>query len=143
MARGNGSSTGKLLLVLAVLVAAGGYNYHRNLEAEAAEEGPRPYQGYSEEDIRSLLDAYRSEAEALEKRYHAARGQRVGGSEGGMLDENIRAFESARQRAGAVRELGAQVSMRQAAIVDLEEELARREAARDVLALHLKRLLTI
>lgn len=143
MARGNGSSVGKLLVLLGVLVAAGGYNYHRNLELEAAQEGPRPYESYSEADLQALLEAYRSEAEALERRYEAARRQRVGEQRGGLLDENIRAFETAWKQGAATREIGGQVAMRQAAIRDLEEELARRESQRDVMALHLKRLLTI
>lgn len=141
MAREEGSSK-LLLLVLIGLLGAGGYNYHRNYEAEAAV--PRPYASYEDADLATLLAAYQDENAALEQRYQAARtsaGQRD--SRTGLLGENLRAFEEAQRRSQASRGIGEKLSMQQAAAREIEAELALRRAHADVWKLHLKRLVTL
>ena len=51
-----GSSVGSLLFLLVLLVGGAAFNYHRNLQAEAAEV--RPYRGYSEQQLEDMLGAY-------------------------------------------------------------------------------------
>lgn len=140
MARGTKTSP-LLLIVLAGLLLGGGYNYHRNWQAETAE--PRPYEGYSQQDLEALLKAYQSENSALERRYESARSTAERTNRAGMLDENIRAFEQAQRRSSGSRALGAQLSMHQAATGEIEAELARRERDADPMQVHLRRLLTI
>jgi len=140
MARNHGISMLPVVALVALL-AAGAYNYHRNWQAEAAI--PRPYGGYSQEDLAALLEAYETENAQIERqreRTRRALGQR---GNGGLLDENIDAFEQAQQRSSAHRELGVKLSMRQTATEEIAAELERREREADVLQVHLKRLLTI
>lgn len=141
MARGERGTNPLLLLVLVGLLCGGAYNYQRNYRAESAE--PRPYRGYSDEDLGKLLAAYQSETQALEQRYQGARTNAGGSGRAGMLDENLRAFEATQRNAEAVREVGARLSMQQAAKAQVESELALRKATGEGLSLHLKRLLTI
>lgn len=140
MARGEGSSK-MLLLVLIGLIGAGGYNYHRNFTAETAV--PRPYKGYSVEDLEALRGAYENQSAAVQERYEQARNVRASGSRGGLIDENVRAFEEAQRRSTRSRSLGQALSMNQAAVSEIETELSLRQAEADVVKLHLKRLLTI
>jgi len=93
--------------------------------------------------LAALLEAYETENAQIERqreRTRRALGQR---GNGGLLDENIDAFEQAQQRSSAHRELGVKLSMRQTATEEIAAELERREREADVLQVHLKRLLTI
>jgi len=141
MARGERGTSPLLVVVLLGLLGGGAFNYHRNYQAESVE--PRPYQGYSDEDLGKLLAAYQSENRTLEQRYQGSRTSGGGSQRAGMLDENLRAFEAAQRSASATRELGARLSMQQAAQRQIESELERREATGEGLRLHMKRLLTI
>ena len=89
------------VLLLAGLLLGGGYNYHRNFETETAV--PRPYKGYSESDLKTLLGAYQSENAALESRYSSSRSAARRSPSGRLLDENIRAFELAQRQASRSR----------------------------------------
>ncbi len=140
MAKGEGNSR-LLLLVLIGLLGAGGYNYHRNYQVEAAV--PRPYKAYSEADLQALLAAYQGENSALEARYESAQSARGARSGPGLLDENVKAFEAAQRRSQSSREIGQKLSMQQAAAREIESELDLRRDQADVMKLHLKRLLTI
>jgi hypothetical protein len=140
MARSEGSPK-LLLLVLVGLLGAGGYNYHRNYEAEAAV--PRPYESYAVEDLQALLAAYESENASLAQAYDGARQRARPAARGGLIAENVKAFEQAQARANTERGLGARLSMQKAAQQEIERELALRRAHADAMKLHLKRLLTI
>ena len=138
--RNHGISMLPVVLLLG-LVAAGGYNYHRNWQADNML--PRPYESYSQVDLEALLAAYESENAMLESRYASVRGRNASNAGAGMLDENIAAFERAQQRSSGSRALGVKLSMQQMATGEIETELQRREKEADVVQLHLKRLLTI
>ena len=64
-------STKKLLVLLLILAVGGAYNYQRNVKKE--EQQLRPYRGYSDSDLQALLEAYRTDADQLAKRYGAVR----------------------------------------------------------------------
>ena len=140
MARNHGISMLPVVALLGLL-AAGGVNYHRNWQAEAAE--PRPYAGYSQEDLEALLAAYEAENAQVEREWERAREQLGRERSGGMLDENIRAFEQAQRASSGSRALGVKLSMQQTATEEIAAELARRERDADVLRVHLRRLITI
>ena len=62
MARGGGSSTLALLVLLGIIGGYGTWNYKRNQAAEEAV--PRPYRTYSDADLGTLGAAYRQELDA-------------------------------------------------------------------------------
>ena len=62
------------LLLLLVLLALLGGNYYRNWSAEQAEF--RPYRGYSESELDTLIQAHRAQAQARAERYDSARKER-------------------------------------------------------------------
>jgi hypothetical protein len=57
-----------LLLILAVLVIGGGWNYHRNAKLATEEDKtPRPYKNLSSEELDQLLSAYQQEHASLKQ----------------------------------------------------------------------------
>lgn len=132
---------GALAVLLVVALGAGGFNYHRNWSAEA-EEAPRPYRGYGDDDLAALVGAYEQEVAALQERYDAARAAPRAEGRGQLLGEQVRDFERARARGDALRQLAADVAEREAVLRELHREQSLRTGASG-LALHVKRLLTI
>jgi hypothetical protein len=140
MARGEGPSRGPLLLLL-LLLGAGGWNYYRNWEAES--RIPRPYRGLSASEVEALAASHRREAEALEARYAAARRSRAPGGSAQLLGDRVDEYEAAAAQGRRTRELGADLSEHEAVLDELALELERRVAERDWLRLHLRRLVTL
>jgi len=139
-----GRATGSLLLVLLVFGLAGGWNYHRNLQIEKATQGLRPYQGYSEEDLTALLDAYASELRGVRARYDSARRNRarpVG--DVGSIAGNVEQFKQTARASSAIRTAAASVVEREKQIDELDRELEMRSRFGQGLGRHLKRLTTI
>ena len=130
-----------LLLVLVGLVGGGAYNYQRNLKAEQEREAKRPLHGYAKADLEKLAAAYRAEIAKLEARYQAAKGGRTGVRNHELLGEQVNEFERVAKESDAVREVGAVVSEREAALKDVENELRQRTDA-DPMQVFLRRLLT-
>jgi hypothetical protein len=128
---------GLVLLVLGALAAAGAWNYRRNLALEAKDAGP--YRGYADDQLGLLASAYEEEVKALDTRYRATRDAAPAPQrEGQLLDETVRAFDHASARSKAVRDAGAEVSMKEAALAEVRAEQARRR--QDPLQVHLRRL---
>ena len=69
-----GHATGSLVLLLLVQIVAGGWNYHRNWQAERAILETRPYVNYSVKDLESLRDAYASELSGVQAAMRVGRG---------------------------------------------------------------------
>jgi hypothetical protein len=132
-----------LLVIVLLLLAAGGWNYRRNLAAEEAERAQRPLAGYDTADLESLADAYRAEVAQLSNRYDAARGQRVGTADHGFFGEQIDEYERVRRQSGRRREAGADLGQTEAALRDVETELRARGAeGGSAWSVHLRRLTT-
>jgi hypothetical protein len=129
---------GTLLVLLLLLGGAGGWNYHRNLQAERAE--PRPYRGLAEADLEALGEALEAELDAYTRRYESATGRRVDVREGGLLAENVQQFERVQAHSRDTRELGQQLSQTQGSLGRVRQEQRKREEERDRLRLHLRRL---
>lgn len=140
---GQGGAAGVAVLLVVVLVAAaaGAWNYQRNARAE--QQAFRPYASYSDANLASLTEAYGGEVEALRVRYERARGSSAGVRDRELLGEQVREFERVQRASQSVRDLGTQLSEREAALRDLETEQAQRERDRDQLAVFLRRLLTL
>ena len=136
-----GSALPLLLVLLLVLVGGGAWNYHQNLEVEAAEY--RPFLGYAEEDIEALLGAYQSKQARDTESYEEASSRRASAADRAYFDEQVREFE--RVQRAADRKKGLQVSLAESAttLKLLQKERGRRAEESDRLRLFLKRLLTI
>jgi hypothetical protein len=131
-----------ILALLAILAAAGEYNYQRN---KAAEEraAPRAYRGYSDTEIAALIEAYEQEVETLEALYGAAKSRTLETRSGGLIDEQIREFERAQRAGASKRSIGADVAKRDAVLRELRREQSLRGNPAESLKLHLRRLTTI
>ena len=122
--KGGGGQLVPLLFLLALLGGYGTWNYQRNLEAEAAI--PRPYKGYSDEQLAQLEAAYRAQVEALNQRYDAASGSRTRSKDVQLLGEAVDQFEQVQRNSRAVRDLGSRVSQEQASLDAIAAEKALR-----------------
>jgi hypothetical protein len=129
-----------LLVLLLVLAAVGGWNYHRNYQLEQSDRARSPFAGYDTASLNQLAEAYRMELGALEAEYRRMRGAQGGvrGTQG--VAEGIREFERVQSRTQRLRDVTTEVATREARVREIEQELARRESASSGLALHLERL---
>jgi hypothetical protein len=131
-----------VLALLAILAAAGEYNYQRNKAAEER-DAPRNYIGYSDAEVSALIEAYLQEVEVFEARYDAAKSRNIETRSGGLIDEQIREFEKAQETSASTRSMGADVAQREAILRELRREQSLRGSPADSLKLHLRRLVTI
>lgn len=135
---------GRLLSVVLLLglLVGGAWNYRRNLEAEEA-ANRRPYRTLSDTELDQLIAAYRSEVDAWERRRQQLPSEAGGAREASRLDERIRAFERAQESGARRRAVSQELSSRQIALEKLEEEERLRADPGEVLAVHLRRLLSL
>lgn len=142
--RGGRREAGNTLLALAavltLLVAGGGMNYVRNLEADQASEQTRPFHGYDKDDLIALKAAYEAELAQLDDRYQDQRSNRRQTGRKAMMDESVADFERVRAHTAQVRELGAEVAEREARIREIDRELAARAEIGEGWDAHLRRL---
>ena len=139
-----GRASGSLLLLLVLLMGAGGFNYHRNLEIERQSAGHRPYEGYATEDIQALRDAFESELVGSEAHFAAAKRQRTRPQgDVGSIAGNIDQFAQTAQTSRAIRAAAAGVAERQNELSELDRELELRANLGQGLMRHVKRLTTI
>jgi hypothetical protein len=140
MAQGSGSRALLLFVLLALAGGFGAWNYQRNLAAERAEV--RPFRSYSDADLDSLSEAYRSEVETYTKRYEARTGRKVSINEHAHTDQKLREFERVQRISRDTRDLVTQLAQQYVAIEQLDAERRKRVKERNVFKLFLKRLLT-
>ncbi len=133
--RSAGSALLPALLLLALLLAGGGYNYRRNLQAEP----PRPYRSYGDAELSQLIAAYEGDVTRREGALpHASRSASGGGP---LLQDRVDDFEAAQRHGRAYREALAGVAGQEGVLRELmEERQARQEPP---LSVHLRRLTTL
>lgn len=136
---GFGSGAILVLLVLGAL-GAGAWNYQRNLALESASRASRPLGGYDTADLEALADAYRSEVAAGAKRWAGTRQERAVARDRAYLDEQVREFEKVQRAASRSRAVGGALAEREAALRDVEQELALRGSEPSAWQLHWGRL---
>lgn len=139
-----GRATGSIVLLLFVLMAAGGWNYHRNWKAEKATENSRPFQTYSAEDLESLRNAYASELAGVQANFDSAKRKRarpVG--DVGSIAGNVEQFRKATRASTAIRQAAAGVAKRERQIAELDREIEIRSQLGQGFARHMKRFTTI
>ena len=140
MDRRRSGGVGLLAVLLLLLLAAGAWNFHRNLAAERAVH--RPFRSYDVAELEALAGVLQSSSQAQADRYETAAHRRAVPGTKGYFDEQIAEFERV-QRVGeakrrAQRELaGSRVTLRL-----LEEERAHRVREEKPVAVFLARLLT-
>jgi hypothetical protein len=131
-----------LLAVIAALAGAGAWNYRRNLAIEEQQAQARPLSNYSTADLEALAAAYHQEIEAHSSRYAASKSQRAEARERAYFDQQVQEFEKVQRHAARVRDAGAEVSVREAELKRIEEELAARSGGDAGWDRHLRLLLT-
>jgi hypothetical protein len=130
-----------LLLLLLVLVAAGAWNFKRNLDAEAEEY--RPFRGHTDQQVADLLEAYEGRHEANSERWEAAASRRTSARGRGYFGEQVDEFERVQQAARQTRAARDAVAETQTTLKLLQEEEGRRAQERQKLQMFFKRLLTL
>jgi hypothetical protein len=136
-----GSSVILLLLVLAILVGAGAWNYRRNAAVE--DEGYRPFRGYTDEAIEQLIDAYEDQHERSSKRFEAAASRKVNVEGKAYFGEQVQEFERVQGISRNTRALRDGIAESQASLKLLTEEASKRARERQKLRLFFERLLTV
>ena len=131
-----------VLLGIVVLAAAGGWNYHRNFEAEQRAASARPLHGYSTGDLEALADAYRQEIAAHAARYASQKTKRSEARDRAYFDEQVHEFENVQKHSSRVREAGAELSVREADLARIEAELRARGGVESDLDRQLRLLFT-
>jgi len=132
-----------LLVVLCALAGGGAWNYHRNWQAEQAAVAARPLSNYDTADLEALADAYRQEIRSDAARYEKSKGSRAEARDRAYFDQQVQEFEKVQRAAGRSREAGARLSVSEAALHDVEAELAARGPAESEWQVHLRRLTSL
>ena len=139
MAGGSDVRAGQILILLVILCAAGGWNYHRNAVIDDAV--PRPYRGYSDEELNQLASAYQVEVEVQMERYrNSAASNKVVVRDGGLLDDRIDEFERVQRLSKKRRERAYRVTENQILVEQLAQEQVARERNRPVYKMIFRRL---
>jgi hypothetical protein len=140
----SGRATGMVVLLLIVMFAAGGWNYHRNLQITQEAEGLRPFASYAVADLEALREAYQSDLEKVRVRFDRAQSQRVRPlRDVGSMSRNVAQFAQTTRTSSAIRNAAGKVSDREGQIAELDRELDLRSRFGEGIKLHLKRLITI
>jgi hypothetical protein len=130
-----------LLLLLAVLVGAGAWNYRRNAAVE--EDDYRPFRGYTDEAIAQLIDAYEGQHERSSKRFEAAASRNVKVQGKAYFGEQVQEFERVQRISNNTRALRDDLAKSQTSLKLLREESSKRARERQKLRLFFERLLTV
>ena len=132
---------GQTMILLVILCAAGGWNYHRNALIDAAV--PRPYRGYSDEELNQLISAYQGEVEVQMERYrNSTAAKKVTVQDGDLLEEQIDEFERVQRLSKQRREHAYQVTDNQILVEQLAAEQVTRERNRPIYKMIFRRVTT-
>jgi hypothetical protein len=141
MAGGSDVRTGQIMILLVILCTAGGWNYHRNTLID--DTVPRPYRGYSDEELNQLISAYQGEVEIQMARYRkSTAGKNVTVQDGGLLEERIDEFERVQRLSKQRKERAYQVTDNQILVEQLAAEQVTRERNRPIYKMIARRVTT-
>ncbi len=141
MASGSDTRVGQILILLVILGAAGGWNYHRNTLIDAAVL--RPYRNYSDEDLHQLISAYRSEVEVQMARYRSdPAAKTVAVRDAGLLGDQIEEFVRVQRVSKQRQERAYRVTENQILAKQLAKEQVARERDRPIYKMIFRRLTT-
>ncbi len=131
----------QLLVLLAIVGGAGGWNYHQNLEAEKREY--RPSRGYSEQDLETLRAAYAGHTDVTNERYRAMVSKRAEARSMSLLGEQVREFERVQGIARQNRDARDRLADSQATLQLIERETRKRAQEQDALKLFFRRVFSV
>jgi hypothetical protein len=141
MASGSDARVGQTLILLAILCAAGGWNYHRNAVIEDAV--PRPYRGYSDEQLQQMVSAYQDEVEIQMAHYRkSGEANQVVVQGGGLLEDRIDEFERAQRASQRRKERAYRVTDNQILVEQLAKEQMARNRDRPIYKMIFRRVTT-
>jgi hypothetical protein len=141
MASGSDVRMGQTVILLVILCAAGGWNYHRNTLIDDAV--PRPYRGYSDEELNQLVSAYQDEVEVQMARYRKSTdAKQVTVQDGGLLEERIDEFERVQRLGEQRKERAYQVTDNQILVEQLAAEQLTRDRNRPIYKMIFRRVTT-
>ena len=141
MASGSDVRMGQTVILLVILCAAGGWNYHRNTLIDDAV--PRPYRGYSDEELNQLVSAYQGEVEVQMARYRKSTdAKQVTVQDGGLLEERIDEFERVQRLGEQRKERAYQVTDNQILVEQLAAEQLTRDRNRPIYKMIFRRVTT-
>ena len=130
-----------MLLLLAILVGAGAWNYRRNAAVE--EDDYRPFRGYTDEAVEQLIDAYEGQHERSSKRFEAAASRKVKVEGKPYFGEQVQEFERVQRISRNTRTLRDGLAESQTSLKLLKEESSKRARERQKLRLFFERLFTV
>ena len=136
-----GGTVVQLLVLLAILVGAGAWNYRHNAALE--ENDYRPFRGYTDEAIEQLIDAYEGQHERSSKRFEAAASRKVKVEGKAYFGEQVQEFERVQRISKSKRALRDGLAESQTSLKLLREESSQRARERQKLKLFFERLLTV
>ena len=138
MAGGSDARVGQTLILLVILCAAGGWNYHRNAVIE--DSVPRPYRTYSDEELDQLVSAYRDEVEVQMARYrNSTASANVAVRDEGLLEDRIGEFERVQHLSKKRKDSAYKVTENQILVEQLAQEQVTREQNRPIYKMILRR----
>lgn len=112
-----------LMVILGLAVVGGGYNYHRNMGLEAQDGKTRPFDGYTDEALVQLAEAYSEEADVLQRKYKASLSTRKGVRDtGGLIAENVDEFERVQKIGDGIRAATSKVADSEARLRQISDE---------------------
>ena len=104
---------------------------------------PRPYRGYSDQELSQLMSAYRDEVEIQLERYRkSSAAKKVAVRGGGLLDDRIDEFERVQRLGKQRKERAYQVTEIQILVEQLAREHLARERNRPIYKMIFRRLTT-
>ncbi len=136
-----GSSVLALLLLLLVAAGAGAWNYRKNVAAE--DEIFRPFEGYTDQALEDLTEAYETRQVEDKQRLEATRSRRVTAQSKAYFDEQVWEFERVQRVHVSKAKAMARMAESRTTLKLLEEEKRLRASGPHGIKLFLKRLLTI
>jgi hypothetical protein len=139
MAGGSGENRGPVVLLLIVLVAAGGWNFVRNTRIDNAEV--RIYRGYSDVELKELIAVYQGEVDQRTKAYRQVADRNIVVREPTLLGAQVDEFERVQRLSQHRRDMAGQVTDNQISLEQIEIERDKRRADRPIYKMILRRLL--
>ncbi len=139
MAGGSGENRGPVVLLLIVLVAAGGWNFVRNTRIDNAEV--RIYRGYSDVELEELIAVYQGEVDQRTKAYRQVADRNIVLREPTLLGAQVDEFERVQRLSQHRRDMAGQVTDNQISLEQIEIERGKRRADRPIYKMILRRLL--
>ncbi len=139
MAGGSGENRGPVVLLLLVLVAAGGWNFVRNTRIDNAEV--RIYRAYSDVELEELITVYQGEVDQRTKAYRQVADRNIVVREPKLLGAQVDEFERVQRLSQHRRDMAGQVTDNQISLEQIEIERGKRRADRPIYKMILRRLL--